>query len=792
MSICKACSQLQLELDYESSRCRLVADELTNLNATVAYFFLSRLKECSQVESVGPAECDGVTGMQSIRQIRAQLHQERAAIAEMLEKANLEALSQAQKARGNYGKMLQHLKEGEERLRERRAELAQAQEVVLRAKEDHTQAVAQLNGDREELTALQLAFVREKEEFEERLQREQEKEKSHGTSEMLQRLQDQKELCNQLELERDGLRRQLLELQGLQTGALGPPQEDVTGREAESLHVLVKAIEEGRRTLQAEMEAMLRDSDLVEDFTRLEQLVSSLQQEKDTLQQELSVATAKLKEESLQPNTQGDSDMQKLERLVERLQAEMEELETKLTTALGECQSLKQELDAATSKVEQQKWQAELEHVQRELATAREEVGRMQAERLKAEADREELCRAMLALEQGNAALRSQVDTLEREKATQVVPPVMDNEERSKEVIARLRAEKGELEAKLQLALAEQQALRQAAEKATTLQAQVATLGREKSQLTTALEAATKFGEVCQAACSRREQETKLLTTALGEANRRFEVLGCRRIQPADYEEPAGVRSHLSQGFVAGLRNGTKWIPSLEGRRPFLEEMTQLSDSSASQHPSFHSPEALHLRASGSPMLPNGRRASDLSFRDGSPSHLGHPHTLLAALELPTRPPPLPSPNSLLNASALEQRVEEQFKDTYITLGYLVHIKLSFQAADTDRQGRLDMAKLGNWCLQVGYVDITFSHLKAMIDQVDLGRTQTVSFWQFFAIQSYLHLNLRAKGFALQQWLRFVVLPSDRPTVGPPLPPAVVSPIRPADAGRLRASATWT
>lgn len=56
---------------------------------------------------------------------------------------------------------------------------------------------------------------------------------------------------------------------------------------------------------------------------------------------------------------------------------------------------------------------------------------------------------------------------------------------------------------------------------------------------------ATKFGEVCQAACSRREQETKLLTTALGEANRRFEVLGCRRIQPADYEEPAGVRSHL-------------------------------------------------------------------------------------------------------------------------------------------------------------------------------------------------------------------------------------------------------
>lgn len=50
--------------------------------------------------------------------------------------------------------------QGEERLRERRAELAQAQEVVLRAKEDHTQAVAQLNGDREELTALQLAFVR--------------------------------------------------------------------------------------------------------------------------------------------------------------------------------------------------------------------------------------------------------------------------------------------------------------------------------------------------------------------------------------------------------------------------------------------------------------------------------------------------------------------------------------------------------------------------------------------------------------------------------------------------------
>eukprot|EP00668_Euglena_longa_P019128 GGOE01023836.1.p1 GENE.GGOE01023836.1~~GGOE01023836.1.p1 ORF type:complete len:813 (-),score=227.04 GGOE01023836.1:411-2795(-) len=791
-------------------------------------------------------ECNGLNGD------RQYLHKERVAIAEMLEIAKLEAVSQSQKARGNLGKMLQHLKEGTKLLEERRAEVAQAQKEFLQIKEEHVKAVVQLNLEREQLIVLQLAFVKEKEELAHELQKVQEKEKMLGGLDVMQLLHEQRELCKKLQnskdlleqdcialrnivwaqssleemskydkaveveanclrlqMERDELRCQLLRTQEIHTGSASPSQDvDPSGRE--DIDALVKVIEEELQALQAEREALLRDSDLAGDCARLETIVSSLQQEKEALEQELQTRPSDFKVWSAMW-VQGEetSDLEKLEGVVERLQAEKEELEAKLCTALEECQASNLQLHNAVCGSDSTAMQEAGEQpvpLQKQLVRMQEEASRMQAERLKAERSLEELGMAMQAAEQTNAALQAEVASLEKEKSRlakalqeapgQADPPAASIMEQLREAVARLQVENTALEEKLFVALEECQELKRSGDAKATmaeqirttkkvnaaLQAQVASLEREKAQLTTALEAATKFGESCQANCSQREQETKLLMTALAEANKRFETLGCRRIEPAGHgEESVSGRPHL--GFVAGLRNGTKRVSSSESRRSLMEEI--LGDSSTFQHPLLQTPESLNSKTTGSLLL-NEHRAGDTFFHEASPPH-------------PTRPPDLfASPDSLLrplhhaNAPALELHLEEQFKDTYITLGYLVHIKLSFQAADTDQQGQLDMAKLGEWCLKVGYVDITFSHLKAMIDQVDLTKTQTVSFWSFFAIQSYMHLNLRGKGVALQHWLCFIMLPSLRPAIGPLLPPVVVSPIRPSDAEHLRSSLSWT
>eukprot|EP00669_Euglena_mutabilis_P009632 TRINITY_DN4494_c0_g1_i1.p1 TRINITY_DN4494_c0_g1~~TRINITY_DN4494_c0_g1_i1.p1 ORF type:complete len:478 (+),score=58.18 TRINITY_DN4494_c0_g1_i1:687-2120(+) len=307
-----------------------------------------------------------------------------------------------------------------------------------------------------------------------------------------------------------------------------------------------------------------------------------------------------------------------------------------------------------------------------------------------------------------------------------------------------LRCEKAELLAGTQLLVAENDGLRK---RVADLEAVKPTA--ETIQLETA-----PGPEDPSALLAQREQEIRLLMTALTEANRRFEALGCRRVE-VDGDSPAS-RSH--PGTVAGLR---------------IHNLRRTWSDSPSNHAGVYVPSRLLHRP------PQDTEASHL--KSTSTSSVNSPPPFRTAPMSMRLAPGIPPPP----AGPLDPRTVEQFREIPITLGYLLHLKLSFQAADTDQQGALDLIKLGRWCVKVGYVDIAFSHLQSMIEQVDVTRTGTVAFWPFFAIQSHLHLNLGAKGHPLRDWLAFVTSPSTTRRASEPLH-GVVSPIRPASAKRLR------
>eukprot|EP01004_Peranema_trichophorum_P003024 NODE_203_length_3242_cov_48.072780_g176_i0.p1 GENE.NODE_203_length_3242_cov_48.072780_g176_i0~~NODE_203_length_3242_cov_48.072780_g176_i0.p1 ORF type:complete len:1046 (+),score=310.68 NODE_203_length_3242_cov_48.072780_g176_i0:80-3139(+) len=104
-------------------------------------------------------------------------------------------------------------------------------------------------------------------------------------------------------------------------------------------------------------------------------------------------------------------------------------------------------------------------------------------------------------------------------------------------------------------------------------------------------------------------------------------------------------------------------------------------------------------------------------------------------------------------------QIWKSFRDIVINLGYLVQIKTAFQKADTQKNGYLNIASVGEYCLQSGRTNVTISQIQKMIEQVDVNRSKGVEFWEFLGIQIYLSQRLKEKDVDLKQWLLFCAQP---------------------------------
>eukprot|EP00993_Chasmostoma_nieuportense_P006695 NODE_7342_length_446_cov_5.699060_g7176_i0.p1 GENE.NODE_7342_length_446_cov_5.699060_g7176_i0~~NODE_7342_length_446_cov_5.699060_g7176_i0.p1 ORF type:complete len:117 (-),score=43.23 NODE_7342_length_446_cov_5.699060_g7176_i0:96-446(-) len=84
----------------------------------------------------------------------------------------------------------------------------------------------------------------------------------------------------------------------------------------------------------------------------------------------------------------------------------------------------------------------------------------------------------------------------------------------------------------------------------------------------------------------------------------------------------------------------------------------------------------------------------------------------------------------------------EEFKKIPLPLGTLIHYKLCFERADADQDGLVTLPELGDWAQRMGMLEVNAEDLRKMIQQVDIRNRGRINFWEFFAIQAYLSLNL--------------------------------------------------
>jgi len=734
------------------------------------------------------------------------LADDRAAIEHMLEIARTETVVHTQRCSAHTTVTLHHLKESTARLTERREEVNAAHAEVCRLKEEHLLAVAVLHADREELTALQLAFAKEKEEFERRAAVVKERD---TLCESLQQAQARlREELAAVSADRDHLHGQLMPV---------PLAAKVGVQEA--IANLARLLHEHAAGNAAEH----LQADILDDRDRLEALVARLQQENEMWSREVppDVAFNATQPWTGPPDSLAESeeeaswspsapDLDRLEDLVARLQADKEDLRCQLEAAVEDVRRMCGISPPATSMqvmVGTRSWVSDLDleqpllvaKLERERDAARMEAEALRQDSLGAQAELTRLLQEIQALSASEAELRHRLDAAEAQKrdaelahqeaqttadashallqsqlsalkaellavldlnnTIEIEPrgssahePIHEPVEQSE---VTTQTDEDGMEAKLHALRCEQAELLEGTQHLRAendgLRKRVADLEAVKPTAETIGLETAPGPEDPSALLAQREQEIRLLMTALTEANRRFEALGCRRVEVDD--ESHASRSH--PGTVAGLR---------------IHNLRRTWSDSPSNHAGVYVPSRLLHRP------PQDTEASHLKSTSTSSANTPQPFRAVPMpMRLPLGSPPRP----------LDPRTAEQFREIPITLGYLLHLKLSFQAADTDQQGALDLIKLGRWCVKVGYVDIAFSHLQSMIEQVDVTRTGTVAFWPFFAIQSHLHLNLGAKGHPLRDWLTFVTSPPTTRRASEPLH-GVVSPIRPASARRLR------
>uniref|UniRef100_A0A7S1HZR5 EF-hand domain-containing protein n=1 Tax=Eutreptiella gymnastica TaxID=73025 RepID=A0A7S1HZR5_9EUGL len=103
------------------------------------------------------------------------------------------------------------------------------------------------------------------------------------------------------------------------------------------------------------------------------------------------------------------------------------------------------------------------------------------------------------------------------------------------------------------------------------------------------------------------------------------------------------------------------------------------------------------------------------------------------------------------------------YADVAFDLHLLMQVRRTFLAADVDKSGKLDIKKLGDYCLQQGCQNVTYEQLRSMLTQVDLRGQNAVDFWAFLGIQLYISLDLRSKSIPLLDWMSFCTYSSAAP-----------------------------
>eukprot|EP00906_Rhabdomonas_costata_P000363 RCo000481 len=85
----------------------------------------------------------------------------------------------------------------------------------------------------------------------------------------------------------------------------------------------------------------------------------------------------------------------------------------------------------------------------------------------------------------------------------------------------------------------------------------------------------------------------------------------------------------------------------------------------------------------------------------------------------------------------------DTFRDIPVPLGTFIHYKQCFERADRDRTGFVGSGDLLEWPQRMGLSGVSVQDLTELIQQVSGSPSGKVDFWEFFAIQLYLTLNLQ-------------------------------------------------
>uniref|UniRef100_A0A7S4GKX8 EF-hand domain-containing protein n=1 Tax=Eutreptiella gymnastica TaxID=73025 RepID=A0A7S4GKX8_9EUGL len=245
------------------------------------------------------------------------------------------------------------------------------------------------------------------------------------------------------------------------------------------------------------------------------------------------------------------------------------------------------------------------------------------------------------------------------------------------------------------------------------------------------------------------------------ESDARESIFGARGSPMSHGMRPgSGVRDAMESPF------GETLDPAFGGRSRMEPELRARESAFG---PQSHG-EPAHGPTDGAESAFGMRDVGHRSPQDGRP--------LMQSAARPSRPEQYPARpmdrgrhRSSISSVSGVQAVDDLGSIT-ITLGELVATKRGFELADCDRNGYLDVATLGEYCVQRGVKQITYGQLMQMIDAVDPHKTGVIQFFGFFGIQSYLFLKLKARGISLREWITFC-------TQEAPNPPPICSPRSP-------------
>uniref|UniRef100_A0A7S1JDE6 EF-hand domain-containing protein n=2 Tax=Eutreptiella gymnastica TaxID=73025 RepID=A0A7S1JDE6_9EUGL len=115
-------------------------------------------------------------------------------------------------------------------------------------------------------------------------------------------------------------------------------------------------------------------------------------------------------------------------------------------------------------------------------------------------------------------------------------------------------------------------------------------------------------------------------------------------------------------------------------------------------------------------------------------------------------PPQQPAPVQSIVPKPL---INPDFFIVPLDLGILISIKHIFERLDPQGNGLLAVRDIGDWVSSKG-VSIDHSSLQHMISIADYDQDGCLTFWEFFAVQSYITLGLYKKEVPLMEWVGFV------------------------------------